>query len=77
MIPRLDELNPVGKHPIDDPMFLGDSPAPATGEFMPQRLRLADSLEWIGENRCHQVENSERNFAVGFNPAPQIVAKVR
>jgi hypothetical protein len=33
-IPRLDELNPAGKHPIDDTMFLVNSPAPAAGELV-------------------------------------------
>ncbi len=77
MIPRLDEFNPVGKYPINDPMFLVNSPAPTTGEIMPQRLGLANSLEWIGENRRHQVKNPKRGFAVCLNPAPQIFSKVR
>ena len=77
MISRLNEFNPVGKHPIDNTMFLANSPGPATGEVMPQWFGLANSLEWIVENRRHQVKNPKRGFAVCFNPAPQILAKVR
>lgn len=77
MITRLDEFNPVSIHPIDDTMFLVNSPAPATGEIMTQRLGFANSLEWISENRGHQVKNPKRAFAVYLNPAPQILSKVR
>ncbi len=77
MIPRLDEFNPVCKHSIDDTMFLVNSAAPTTGEIMPQRFGFANSLEWVGEYRRHQVKNPKRGFAAGFNPAPQILAKVR
>jgi hypothetical protein len=77
VIPRLDELYPVGKYPIDDTMFLVNSAAPATGEIMPQRFGFANSPEWVGEYRLHQVKNPKRGFAVCLNPAPQILAKVR
>jgi hypothetical protein len=76
VIPRLNEFNPVSKHPINDTMFLVDSAAPATGEIMAQRLGFANSMEWVVENRRHQVKNSKRGFAVCPNPAPQILAKV-
>lgn len=70
VIPRLDEFNPVGKHPIDNAMFLANSPGPAAGEVMPEWFGLANSLERIGKNCRHQVENPQRGLAVCLNPAP-------
>jgi hypothetical protein len=77
VVPRLNEFNPVSKHPINDAMFLVDSAAPATGETMAQRLGFTNSPEWIVKNRLHQVENPKRGFSVCLNPAPQVLAKVR
>jgi len=77
VIPRLNEFDPVGEHSINDTMFFGDSPAPATGEFMPQRLGFADALEGIGEDGRHQIEDPQRDLAVGLNPATQIFSKMR
>ncbi len=77
MITSLNEFNPVGKYPIDDTMFLANSPAPAASKIVPQRLGLADSVEWIGKDCRHQIENPERSFAICLNPATQIFAKVR
>jgi hypothetical protein len=77
VIPRLDEFNSVGEHPIDHTMFLVNSAAPATGEIMAQRLGFAYSPKWIDENRRHQVKNPKRGVAVSLNPAPQVLAEVR
>jgi hypothetical protein len=77
MIPRLEEIDPISGDAIYQAVLARNSPAPATGVFMTQRLGLANSLEWVCENRCHQVENPQRDFAICLNPAPQILAKVR
>jgi len=41
-----------------------------------ERLGLADTLEWIGEDGGHQVKDSECGFAVRLDPVPQIVSKI-
>jgi len=76
VVPRLDEFNPVSKNSIDNTMFLVNSPAPTTGEIVTERLRFADSPKWIGKDRCHQVKNPNRGFAVCLNPEPQVLAEV-
>ncbi len=76
MIPGLDTLHAISEDAINDAMFLSDSSAPATGESVSQRLGFPDSLKGVGEDRSHQIENTKSNFAVRFNPAPQILLKV-
>jgi hypothetical protein len=77
VVTRLNEFDSVVKHPIDDAMLLINSPAPTTFEIVPQRLRFANSPEWIGENRRHQIKNPERGLPVCFNPVPKILTKIR
>lgn len=76
VIPRLVELDAVGDDAVDEPMLLSDAAAPATGQFEPQRLRLADAREWLSEDCCHQINDAERGFAVRLNPVPQIFSKL-
>ena len=58
-------------------MLPRNSPAPAASVLISERLGLANSLEWIGENCRHQIDNSQRDFAIRFNPPPQVFSKVR
>jgi hypothetical protein len=57
-------------------MLLGDAAAPASGQFVLERLRLADAVEWIGEDSGHQVKDTECDFAIRLDPVPQIVLKL-
>jgi len=77
VIPRLHKLNTIGKYAINQPMFMINSPTPATGEFMLKRFRLSNTRKGIGKNRLHQVKNPQRSFMVCLNPSSQIFLKVR
>jgi hypothetical protein len=38
-------------------MLLGDSPGPGSGQFILQRFRLADAVEWIPQDVLDEVQN--------------------
>ena len=76
MVARLHKLNLIGPDAIDEAMFMRDAATPAAGLRKSQRLGFADAHEWVSENGCHQVEETERSFTVCFNPIPQIVSKI-
>jgi hypothetical protein len=57
-------------------MFPRDPPAPATRRRKSQWLWFADALEWIVENRRHQIKDTRRHFAIRLDPTSQIVLKV-
>ena len=50
VISRLHKLNSINKHPVDNPVLMVDSPAPAPGKIVPQRFRFADSGKRISQN---------------------------
>jgi len=70
VIPRLEEIDSVLGDAIDEAMLLGDAAAPAAGQLVLERLRLADAREGVGEDSGHQVKDSERGFAVRLDPVP-------
>jgi hypothetical protein len=76
VIPRLHILNPIRDYAVDKPMLLCNAAAPATGQLVLERLRLADAIKWIGEDSGHQVKDTESDFAVRLDPEPQIVSKL-
>ena len=76
MVTRLNKLNAVCEDSVDDAVLLGESPAPASREFITQRLGLSYAGEGVGEYSSHEIDEPERSFTVGLNPIPQILAKM-
>jgi hypothetical protein len=76
VVAGLNKLHAIGKNSINDAVFKRESPAPAAGEFMAQRLGLSYPGEWVRENCGHQVQKSKRSFAVRLDPIPQIASKI-
>jgi hypothetical protein len=57
VIARLDKIDSLGAYAINQPMLLGDSPGPGSGQFILQRFRLADAVEWIPQDVLDEVQN--------------------
>jgi hypothetical protein len=75
VVPRLQKINPVGGHAINQPVFPRDSSAPASGKFVPERLGLADACEWIGYYRLDKFKGLQRSLSVILDEPGQIFPK--
>lgn len=76
VIPRLHKLDPIRDYAVDKAMLLRDAAAPASGQLVLERLRLANAIKGIGKDSGHQVKDTECDFAVCLDPIPQIVSKL-
>src|SRR5579863_106159 len=57
-------------------MFLRQPTRPASSQKVFQRFRLADSREGVAQDTLDQFKGTHGNFAVGFYPVTQILAKL-
>jgi len=76
VIASLEKLYSVSIHPIDNPMFLRDTSAPATSEVEAQGFGLADAIERIGNDSFHQVKDSKSQFTICLNPVAEVVLEI-
>ena len=60
---------------VDQPVFLGNTPRPTACEHIPERLGLAGTLERIAHNCLNQIEHSNCDVPVGFNPISQVLSE--
>ena len=58
-------------------MFLRDAPRPASGERISERFGFADAFEELAQHRFDEIQNSDRNTAVGLDPIPKIFSEFR
>lgn len=75
MVPRLEEIDPIGAYRINQPMLLGNAARPGSGQNVFQRFRLADAVERLPHYGLHQVHNPERHPAIRLGPVAQVLAK--
>jgi hypothetical protein len=73
VVTRLDKVNSVICNSVNQPVFLGNSPGPASGQLIPKRLRFSDSFEGISQHGFRQIEQLDRNATVNLHPIPQIL----
>src|ERR1051325_6980647 len=76
VIARLQELDPIVRDEINDPMFLGETARPSSSGQVFERLGLADPGERIAHDRFDEIEGTERDFAVGLYPVAEILAEL-
>jgi hypothetical protein len=77
MISRLQEINFRLAHPVNESVFLIDSPRPSASECELQRLWFAYTGEWILKDRLDQFEDSKRRAAICFHPVAKILPEFR
>ena len=75
MVASLKEIDPSFADSIDETVLLRQSPRPATGKQIFQRLGFSNSSEGITENALDQFESAKRDFAVCLDPMTQILAE--
>jgi len=76
VVSRLVEFDAIARHSINQPMLLRDPAAPATRQLESKRFGFADATEMIVENGRHQIQDTESDLAVCFDPIAQIVSKI-
>jgi len=57
VIARLHKIDSLGAYAINQPVLLSDSPGPGSGQFIPQRLRLADAVKRIPQDILDELQN--------------------
>src|ERR1035441_6063245 len=75
VIPRLQKIDPVGGHAVNQAVLPRNSPAPTTRILISQSLGLADASVWIGEDRLDKFERFQRRLPVVFYPPGKVFAK--
>jgi hypothetical protein len=77
---RRSVVEPAGENPdlvflylIDEPMFLINASRPTTGQFVLQRLRLAETGKRVTLNFTDQPHDSKRLRPVLFDPPGEIL----
>ena len=68
VIARLQKVDAIVVHEIDQAMLLRNAPRPNTGAEILQRFRFSDIAERLPHNRFDQLQNTERGTTIRFNP---------
>lgn len=68
MAPASKNSDLVRQDLIDQSMFLVDAPGPASGEFVLEGFRLAQTRIWLALNFANEVNDAKRLGAVLLDP---------
>ena len=74
MVPRLEKLDAVVEHLIDQPVHCSDPARPHIAAQLLEMLRFSDSFKWLTYYRVHEIQNAQGSFAVRVHPVMQVVA---
>lgn len=77
MVSRLQEVNSVIAHEIDNAMFLRQPARPTTRAKIFERFGLPDSFKRIAQDGFHQFESSQSQFAICLDPITQVFDELR
>jgi hypothetical protein len=77
MVSRLEEIDPVIRDAIYQAMFLSNAARPTTGQHVFQRFGFTHAFERIAHYRVDQIEDSDGDAALVFDPEAQILNKFR
>jgi hypothetical protein len=69
---RLEEVDPIVRNTVDDPMFLREAARPDAGSQIFEGLRSAYSREWIPEDCFDKIKRPKRNPSVCLDPISQV-----
>jgi len=76
MVASLKKIDGFVANPIDQPVFLCDTPGPTTCKHISERLRFAWALERIAHNCLNQIQYSDSCVPVGFDPMWQVLSEL-
>ena len=77
MIARLKEINPRLADPVNEAVFLADSPRPGARKAVLQRLWFTYAGEWIPKGRFDQLQDPKRCTAICLHPVAKILPEFR
>ena len=75
VITRLEKNDAIVAYQVDEAVLFGESSRPGSGIKVFERLRAANSGEWIAHDGLDEVEHPQGDAAIGFNPMAEIVAE--
>jgi hypothetical protein len=75
VISRLEKVNAIANHAVDEAMLLRDAAAPATGQDKSQWLRLADAHKRVGQHGFNQFKRAKSGPAIGLDPVGKVFAE--
>ena len=76
MVARLQKIDTIASHQIDQPMLVGNAPRPASRQNVPQRFGLSDPGERLTQHGLHELQHPQSNLAIGFNPVAKVLAEL-
>jgi len=77
MVPRLEEINAVVAHQVDDAMLLREAPGPYAGSEVLQRLGPSDASKGVPHDSLYHIQRPQGNLAVPSHPVPQVFSELR
>lgn len=76
MVSRLEEIDTVVTHEVDEAMFLGETPRPHIRPQVPEGFWLAESPKRFVHDGIDQIDDLGRHLAILLDPVPKVFAKL-
>src|SRR5438105_9499691 len=76
MVARLEEVDPVVAHQVDNAVLVSETPGPGAWHAILQWLRTPDAPKRIVHDSLDEVEGTQRHATVCFDPVAEILAKL-
>jgi hypothetical protein len=76
VIPRLNKINPIIAHDVNETMLLGNPPRPDATPQIFKWFGLAHTAEWIRHDSFNKGKDTERGSPIHLHPIAQIFAKL-
>ena len=77
MVARLQKIDAVASHKVDQTVLIRDPARPSSGQKMSQRFGLASAGEWLTQHCFDQIQDPHGDLAIGCNPIAKILAEFR
>src|SRR2546430_5975948 len=77
VIPRLQEVDAIVAHEVDDPVLRREPATPHARPEVLQGFRLADPGERVAHDRLDDREGAAGSARIGLAPPREVVAKLR
>ena len=77
VVSSLQEIDGLVTDAIHQPVFLCDTARPAPGKHIFQRFGLSRTFERIPHHCLNEIEDSDRDAALVFDPEPEVLKELR
>lgn len=77
MVPRLEEINAVVPHQVDDAMLSSEAPGPDAESEVFQRLGPSDAPKGVSHDSLHDIQRTQGDLAIRFHPVPKVFSELR